>query len=92
MRSRLLRYTVFTVIILILVAGNIVTHVVSMHMSEGALRYEREISALKRSNIQLEQEIPTRASLHIISTFARSQGYVTSGPAVRWMDPVIASR
>lgn len=91
-KSRRVRYILFAVVIVLLVAGNVSVHIASIQLSEGALRYEREIAVLKRSNMKLEAQILSQSSLQSISTFAKSQGYTSSGPAVRWMDPVIASR
>ena len=92
MISRNIRYGVFTIILGLLIAGNALVHVVSMNLSEGSLVYEKGITTLKQSNLRLESEILSKSSLQTVAAFATSKGYKNSGPAVRWMEPVIAAR
>lgn len=92
MISRKIRYIMFTIILGLLIAGNVVVHFVSMNLSEGSLVYEKGITSLKQSNLRLEAEILSKSSLQTVSAFALSEGYRNSGPAVRWMEPVIAAR
>lgn len=92
MNMRTVRYIITGIIITLLVAGNIIVHIASVRLSERALSLEREISSLKRQNMQIQEQALSQSSLQMISAFAQSQGYRSSGPAIRWMDPVIASR
>ncbi len=92
MISRRIRYSVFGSILGLLIIGNVVVHIVSMNLSEGSLMFEKQISSLKQSNQRLESEILSQSSLQTVAAFAASEGYVSSGPAVRWMEPVMAAR
>lgn len=75
-----------------LIAGNVVVHIAGMNLSEGSLRFEKDISTLKQANQRLESEMLAQSSLQTVAAFAASEGYQSSGPAVRWMEPVIAAR
>ena len=92
MISRKVRYIVFVLALVFLVAGNVGVHIVGMNLSEQSLNFEKEITALKQSNLQLESEILSKSSLQAVAAFAKSEGYDSSGPAVRWVEPVIAAR
>lgn len=92
MISRKVRYIVFALALMFLVGGNITVHIVGMSLSEQSLNYEKEITALKQSNLQLESQIFSKSSLQAVAAFAKSEGYESSGPAVRWVEPVIAAR
>ena len=92
MISRKIRYIAFVSSIAVLIIGNVFVHIAGMQLSESSLIYEREISQLKQSNLKLESDISSQASLQSVAAFAASEGYRSSGPAVRWMDPVIAAR
>ncbi len=92
MISRKIRYFTFFVFVAVLMLGNVFVHIAGMQLSESSLIYEREITQLKQANLELESEIVSQASLQSVAAFAMSEGYRSSGPAIRWMDPVIAAR
>lgn len=92
MISRSIRYTIFAVILGFLIVGNLVVHMISMNLSEGSLAFEQEISALKQSNLKLESEVLSQSSLQAVAAFAETKGYKSSGPAIRWVEPVMAAR
>ena len=92
MISRRIRYITLSVALGSLIVSNIVVHIVSMNLSEGSLAYEKKISILKQSNQKLESETLSQYSLQTVAEFAASEGYVSSGPATRWVEPVIAAR
>ncbi|HNQ31013.1 MAG TPA: hypothetical protein PKG71_01465 [Candidatus Woesebacteria bacterium] len=91
MNNRITRYVVFAFTLSLLIFGNIVVHIIGMNLSENALSFEKQITALRQQNMQLETEIYRESSLQTIAAFAQSEGYVSSGPAVRFVEPVIAS-
>ncbi len=92
MISRKVRYITFFIFVTALIIGNVFVHIAGMQLSESSLIYEKEISQLKQANLKLESEIVSQASLQSVAAFALSEGYRSSGPAIRWMDPVIAAR
>lgn len=92
MISRKVRYITFFIFVTALIIGNVFVHIAGMQLSESSLIYEKEISQLKQANLKLESEIVSQASLQSVAAFAFSEGYRSSGPAIRWMDPVIAAR
>lgn len=91
MTTRVIRYAVFTVTLVILISGNILVHIIGMNLSQNALTFEKQISTLREENMQLEAEVYRQSSLQAVAALAESQGYVNSGPAVLFIEPVIAS-
>jgi len=92
MISKAIKYTIFILCIGLLITGNIIIHIAGMNLSEESLRFEKDISTLKQANQRLESEMLAQSSLQTVAAFAASEGYYSSGPAIRWMEPVIAAR
>ena len=92
MLGRKVRYIIFTCVVGLLVGGNVAIHITSMNMSEKALEYERNITALKQENLKLESQMVTTLSLQKVAAVASVEGYRNGGTAVRWTAPIVASR
>lgn len=92
MFNRKTRYILFIVFVLMLMAGNVMVHMVSMNMSEKALQYEKHISALKQENLKLESQMVTTSSLQKVAAVATVNGYRSGDTAVRWIAPIVAQR
>ncbi len=92
MIPRSVRYTIFAFTLGLLIFGNLVVHMVSMNLSEGSLAFEQEITALKQANLRLESEVLSQSSLQAVAAFAETKGYRSGGPAIRWVEPVMAAR
>lgn len=84
---------IFGVSLVILLGLNIYVHINAIQMSDKAMYYERQITALKQNSLKLEDELTHKSSLDELSSIVAVNGYTTPVSAARWIQSVeVAAR